>query len=74
MFLIMMGTIAGVQAEEKGMTKEQFLASYQKRAEAAGKAFDKAKAEALFNKRDINKDGILSAAERELVQKKLQAK
>lgn len=64
--LVAMMMVAGVQAKEKngkGETKEAFVEKMQKHAEAAGKTFDKAKAEALFDKKDVNKDGVLSKDE-----------
>ena len=64
---VAMMMVTGVQAKEKAgakeTTKEQFIATAQKRAEAAGTAFDKAKAEAAFTAKDKNGDGVLSGDE-----------
>ena len=61
--VVMMMGIA-VQAQEKApMTKAEFIAAAQKKAEAGGTAFDQAKAEAAFAKRDKNGDGVLTADE-----------
>jgi hypothetical protein len=64
---------AAVQAEEtkkkgkkepKVTTKESYLAWKKGEAEKAGKEFDKAAAEAHFDKRDKNKDGKLTGDEK----------
>ena len=61
--VVMMMGIA-VQAQEKApMTKAEFIAAAQKKAEANGTAFDQAKAEAAFAKKDKNGDGVLTADE-----------
>lgn len=63
-FVVMIIAAAGVQAGEKGsMTKDEFIAMQQKRAEKNGKEFDAKKAEAAFAKKDTNGDGVLSAEE-----------
>ena len=51
--------------EKKPMTKEQYLAAKQKRAEKNGTEFNKALAEKQFERMDKNKDGILSPEERQ---------
>jgi hypothetical protein len=67
--------VAGVQAKEKGkgkkdiagassITKSAFIETQKKKAEAAGIAFDQAKAETAFDTQDINGDGVLAADER----------
>ncbi len=67
--------VAGVQAKEKGkgkkdiagassITKSAFIDQQKKKAEAAGIAFDQAKAETAFATQDINGDGVLAADER----------
>jgi hypothetical protein len=63
--MVVLMMFAGVQAAEKpaGMTKEKFIAMQQKRAEAAGREFNAKKAEAIFAKKDANKDGVLSKKE-----------
>lgn len=68
---VMMGVIAGVQAKE--MTKEQFVAAQKKRVEALGKEFNQANAEATFEKKDLNKDGVLSDEEQKPAPKKAPA-
>lgn len=64
--------VAGaVQAKEKGkgkstvsdITKAAFIAAEQKKAEAAGTAFDQAAAETAFAAKDKNGDGVLTADE-----------
>jgi len=61
---VAMMMVAGVQAQEKApMTKADFIAAQQKRAEAKGKEFDLARAEEMFAKRDKNGDGVLTADE-----------
>ena len=47
----------------KDVTKEQFVANQEKMAEKKGTEFNQAKAEAAFDKRDKNKDGVLSGDE-----------
>ena len=54
----------------KDVSKEQFVAQQQKMAEKKGTEFDKAKAEAKFDKADKNKDGKLSADEKSHGKKK----
>jgi hypothetical protein len=67
--------VAGVQAKEKkkgnkdiagasSITKSAFIEKQKKQAEAAGIAFDTAKAETAFATQDTNGDGVLSADER----------
>ena len=61
---VAMMMVAGVQAQEKAtITKAQFIAEQQKKAETKGTAFDQAKAEAAFAKKDVNGDGVLTADE-----------
>lgn len=74
---VAMMVVAGVQAKKKGkggIAKEKFVAVRQKRAEAAGKSFDAAKAEAVFAKKDKNGDGLLSRDERKSKGKKKPSK
>jgi len=61
---VAMMMVAGVQAQEKApMTKDEFIAAQQKRAEKKGKEFDLAKTEEAFAKKDKNGDGVLTADE-----------
>ena len=53
----------GVIASAADQTKEQFIANQKKTLEKAGKPFDEAKAIKAFDKKDLNKDGVLSADE-----------
>ena len=63
--------VAGVQAKEKkskggsdtSITKSVFIASEKQKADAAGVAFDQAKAEAAFAAKDKNGDGVLTVDE-----------
>ncbi len=63
--------VAGAQAKEKGKStgaltqdRDAFIAAQQKKVEASGGEFDKAKAEEAFKKMDKNGDGVISADER----------
>ncbi|NOU35238.1 MAG: hypothetical protein HOO88_00455 [Kiritimatiellaceae bacterium] len=53
----------GVVASAADQTKEQFLAERKAAVEKAGKPFNEKTAAAAFDKKDINKDGVLSAEE-----------
>jgi hypothetical protein len=66
--------VAGVQAKEKGkgkkdiagassITKSAFIETQKKKAEAAGIAFDQAKAETAFATQDKDNDGTLTPDE-----------
>jgi hypothetical protein len=63
---------AGEDAKKKGegkgqgkdVTKKQYVAQQKKMAEKKGTEFDKAKAEAQFDKKDKNNDGVLTADEK----------
>ncbi len=46
------------------VTKEKFVAQAKARAEKKGTEFDQAKVEKMFDKKDVNKDGKLSAEEK----------
>ena len=61
--LFSMIAMIGITASAADMTKEQFIAKEKTKAENAGKEFDEAKAIALFEKKDRNSDGVLSADE-----------
>lgn len=50
--------------KDKPVSKEQFLANQKKNAEKKGLEFDQAKAEAQFDKKDKNKDGVLTGSEK----------
>ena len=64
MLAVAMMMVAGVQAQEKAsMTKDEFIAAQQKKAEKKGKEFDLARTEEMFAKRDKNGDGVLTADE-----------
>ena len=72
LFLLAVILMAGaiVQAEPKGLTLEEFIAQRKAGAEKKGEAFDEAKAKATFDKKDLNKDGVLSAEEQAPAPKK----
>jgi len=53
----------------KPMNKEQFVAAAEKRMKAAGKEFDKAKVEKMFDKLDTDGDGTVTPEERKAGQK-----
>jgi len=66
---------AGEEGKKKGkgggdVTKAQFVERQQKMAEKKGADFDKAKAEAKFDKMDKNGDGVLTADEKPAPKKK----
>ena len=61
--LFVMIAMIGITVSAADQTKEQFLAKSKAVAEKSGKEFDAAKAEAAFAKKDLNKDGVLSAEE-----------
>jgi hypothetical protein len=64
MLIVSLLMVGGVQAAAKyPMTKEQYLAARQKRAEKKGQEFKQAKEEKKFNKMDANSDGVLSEEE-----------
>ena len=52
------------KGKNKDVTKEAFVANQKKMAEKKGTEFDQAKAEAAFDKKDKNKDGVLSGDEK----------
>ena len=61
--LFVMIAMIGITVSAADQTKEQFLARSKTLAEKGGKTFDAAKAEETFAKKDLNKDGVLSAEE-----------
>ncbi len=61
----------GVVASAADQTKEQFIAKQKKMAETAKKPFNEAKAIKDFDKKDLNKDGVLSADELKPAPKKV---
>ena len=63
LLLFSMIAIAGITVSAADLTKDQFVARQKALAEKGGKEFDAAKAEAAFAKKDLNKDGVLSAEE-----------
>ena len=69
---VVLTMVAGVEAKQKGktkgggdssITKAAFMSTQKKSAEAAGIAFDEAKAETAFATQDKNGDGVLTADE-----------
>jgi hypothetical protein len=56
-------TASAAPKEVKPVTKEDFLARKKAQAEAAGTAYDEAKAMVGFVKMDVNKDGVIDAAD-----------
>jgi len=63
LLLFSMIAIAGITASAADMTKDQFVGKMKAAAEKSGKEFDEAKAIATFDKKDLNKDGVLSTEE-----------
>jgi 5,10-methylene-tetrahydrofolate dehydrogenase/methenyl tetrahydrofolate cyclohydrolase len=61
--LFSMIALAGITVSAADMTKEQFVATKKAAAEKAGTEFNEKAVEAAFAKRDLNKDGVLSADE-----------
>ena len=65
-FLFIMVAMIGfvASAGDGDYTKEQYMSMRKAAAEKAGLEFDEAKSEAIFAKRDLNKDGVVDEAER----------
>ena len=63
LLLLSMIAMIGITASAADITKEQFIAKQKAAMEKAGKEFNEAKAAAAFDKKDLNKDGVLSADE-----------
>lgn len=65
LFVLMMVLMVGVmaQAEQKALTLQDFIAQKKAAAEKKGSAFDEAAVKAAFERKDIDKDGKLSAQE-----------
>lgn len=64
---MVLGVAALAQAAPKaakGQTKEAYCKAIKKKMEKKGAKFDAAKVEAKFAKLDVNKDGIMTKAER----------
>jgi hypothetical protein len=57
--------MTGIAATAADLTKEQFLAAHKRQAEkeGEGRVINQKNLEAVFAKRDLNKDGILSEDE-----------
>ncbi len=70
--ILMVGIVA--QAAPKGpLTLDEYLAKQKASAEKKGTAYDEAKAKASFEKKDLNKDGVLSVEEQAPAPKKEKA-
>jgi hypothetical protein len=66
LFLLAVFLMAGVVAQaapKEPMTLDQYLAQKKASAEKRNAAYDEAKAKRDFDKKDLNKDGVLSVEE-----------
>jgi hypothetical protein len=63
MFLFAVAAMIGITASAADLTKAEYIARRKAAAEKKGMEFDQKTLEAFFDKKDVNKDGILSSDE-----------
>ena len=78
LFLLIVFLMAGIVAQaapapKEPQTLDQYLAAQKAKAEKKGSAFDEAKSKEAFAKKDLDKNGILSAEEQAPAPKKEKA-
>jgi hypothetical protein len=62
--------MAGITTNAVDITKEEYIAKHKAAAEKDGKRFVESKIAALFDRADLNKDGVLTDEEKSTPRKK----
>jgi hypothetical protein len=68
--LFSMVTVIGIAANAADITKEQYIAKHKAAAEKDGTRFVESKIAALFDRADLDKDGVLTDKEKSTPRKK----